>query len=290
MADFNIEAFGSGCFGFKVGSRHFTVHKILVSRVSDVLLALMENGMRESREGYATISDSDETSFARLVEFLYTGDYNAPQPSDVNETLPETIAVHEEGRLEYMHETNIHWQLHEEPAIPEPPPAALDADPWGFTSKKKKKQSRAISRLPDLELSAAITSPLPTCSEVNHESTEGNDYTAVFFCHAQLYVLADTYGVEPLKMLTRERLSKAFQHFRRSPGSVADITGLIKYVFEHTPESTEQPDVLQDICVHYAANSLETLVSSVDFRRLLRGGGSFVGMLVGRIAERLGQL
>lgn len=248
----------------------------------------MVNGMRESNEGCATIPDSDETTFARLVEFLYTGDYNAPQPSRVGDIQPEIHRNQMEGELAVA---SAFGNTYEEPAIPDPLPVASDVDVWGFTAKNRRKQtSRTTSKLPDLVLNAEIASPLPTSSEVHLGSSDGADYTAVFFCHAQLYVLAGTYDILTLKVLAGQRLSKAFQHSHRAAGSVANITGLIEYVFERTPESDSQPDTLQDLCVHHAANSLETIMSSTDFRRLLRKGGLFVERLASRVVDRLEQL
>ena len=244
--------------------------------------------MRESNEGCATIPDSDETTFARLVEFLYTGDYNAPQPSRVGDIQPEDHRNQMEGEPAVA---SAIGNTYEEPAMPEPLPVASDVDVWGFTTKHRRKQtSRTTSKLPGLVLNADLTSPLPTSSEVHPGSTDGADYTAGFFCHAQLYVLADTYDIQTLKVLAGQRLSKAFQYSRRTVGSVANITGLIEYVFQHTPESDSQSDTLQDLCVHHAANSLETMMSSTDFRRLLRRGGLFVERLAGWVVERLDQL
>jgi hypothetical protein len=70
-----------GTCDFEVGRRRFAVHKLLVSRASPTLFALVENKMRESMERVATIPDVDEETFTRSVEFLYTGDYNSPTPT-----------------------------------------------------------------------------------------------------------------------------------------------------------------------------------------------------------------
>jgi len=71
-------------------------------------------------------------------------------------------------------------------------------------------------------------------------------------------------------------------------------------VFEHTPERitcevegkpgqgrhTRSEDVLQQICVHFADNNLESFILSPGFCRLLREGGLFVEMFFARVAER----
>lgn len=37
--------------------------------------------MRETDQGFARLQDVDKMTFTRFVEFIYTGNYNAPQPS-----------------------------------------------------------------------------------------------------------------------------------------------------------------------------------------------------------------
>lgn len=69
--------FTGGTFDLSIGSESFTVHKVLVERTSQPLAAMMNIGMRESQSRQAAMEGVDETTFARFVEFLYTGDYNA---------------------------------------------------------------------------------------------------------------------------------------------------------------------------------------------------------------------
>jgi hypothetical protein len=72
--------------------------------------------------------------------------------------------------------------------------------------------NRPSSKLPGLDLDVAIVPPLPTSSSIRrHDNTDRNDYSAVFFCHAKLYVLAEKYGVENLKKLSSvtERLARS---------------------------------------------------------------------------------
>lgn len=67
-------------FEFDVESYRFAVHKRLLSNVSPALAALVDIGMRETDEELARLTDVDTKTFARFVEFIYTGDYTAPQP------------------------------------------------------------------------------------------------------------------------------------------------------------------------------------------------------------------
>lgn len=312
-------AFCGGIFEFEIGFRKFALHRSLMSRVSPALCALMKNGMRELQERIASISDVDEATFARFAEFIYTGDFNAPPLVRSQEAL-ETVPNNETNN----DKDNTHApDIQEAPPEPEPPldvPAEpVELDPWegSYMSKKDKKKrkqkesamvirhERLTSKLPQPDLDVAVILPLPTSSTVDHQDgTEQNDYTAVFFCHAKLYVLAETYGVEQLKKLSSDRLNKSFIHYEQSLEPSANIPGLLRYVFENTPErrswcmeeqsgqelDESRTDTLQDICVRFAANNTETLMLSPAFRSLLRDGGSFVEMYFESVAERLAWL
>lgn len=302
-------------FEFEIGSRKFALHKSLVSRLSPALSALMENGMRESQDRFASIPDVDEATFARFAEYLYTGDYNTLQPVRSQETL-ETIRGFETANCE----DNIHaLEAREAPAEPEPAPLYEESDSWGalkLSAKDKKRRrerecaiairhNRSSSKLPGLVLDVSVVPPFPTSSLIGrHDNTDQTDYTAVFFCHAKLYVLAEKYGVEHLKKLSSDRLSKSFIHYEHATKPSANIPGLLRYVFNHTPErqgsdiegqtseglTDSRTDILQDICVRFAANNTDALVLSPAFHRLLRDGGSFVEMYIDYVARRLARV
>lgn len=124
------------------------------------------------------------------------------------------------------------------------------------------------SKLPDPDTSLAVTCPLCTSSKIRRNFAQG--LLAVFFCHAQLYVLGDKYDVKPLKTLFTERLSRSLRQYGRAEAPSADFLGLVRYIFEHTPqrniydvggESCQSPhklsgDILQQICVRFAANKV----------------------------------
>ena len=284
--------------------------------------------MRESRERFATILDVNEVTFARFVEFVYTGDYNSPQPEHVEEVSTST-----QGSDNDEHKTSARGtateilpHAHQAPAepyeepLPEPVPETPEPeiDPWRTFAKTKKdmKKQKAMaevqatscnqkrSKLPDPDISVAVTCPLSTSSKIRRNIIGRNEYTAVFFCHAQLYVLGEKYDVKPLKVLSSERLSRSFRHYERAETPSADFPGLVRYIFEHTTEritydvggeSCQSPhklsgDILQQICVHFAANNFESLILSSGFCHLLREGGLFVEMFVAHVAERFARM
>lgn len=198
------------------------------------------------------------------------------QPVRSQETL-ETIRGFETANCE----GNIHaLEVREAPAEPEPAPLYQESDSWGalkLSTKERKRRrerecaiatrhNRSSSKLPGLVLDVSVVPPFPTSSLIGrHYNTDQTDYTAVFFCHVKLYVLAEKYGVERLKKLSSDCLSKSFIHYEHATKPSVDIPGLLRYVFNHTPErrggdiegqtrerlTDSRADILQDICVPF---------------------------------------
>jgi hypothetical protein len=152
---------------------------------------------------------------------------------------------------------------------------------------------RKHSKLPALDISVILTCPLPISSNLRRDIVGCNDYIALFHYYAQLYVLGDKYDVSPLKALASERLSRSFRHYECAESPSADFPNLVRYIFKHTPERItceveRRPgqgqhrlleDILQQICVDFAANNFESLMPLSGFNYLLREGRLFVEML-----------
>jgi cell division protein FtsN len=51
---------------------------------------MMENGMKETQDNSAPLRETDEHTFGRFVEFIYTGDYNPAEPVKVVKVLEPT--------------------------------------------------------------------------------------------------------------------------------------------------------------------------------------------------------
>jgi len=72
-------------FRFLVGpsAREYFIHRTLVARLSPPLNALVNGGMRESREGCVAWDDVEEDVFQRFAQFAYTGLYTDYEPTDL---------------------------------------------------------------------------------------------------------------------------------------------------------------------------------------------------------------
>ena len=280
----------------------FVVHKHLVADQSEALEAMMGNGMKECKEGRAPLKYIDKSTFARFVEFIYTGDYNPAEPSEPPPAPPEDSNASGDDVAQPTAAAEVDAQSDIPDAFEVPPPMSdITWDDWDQSSKRSKTKVRKLDdgfsdrpiteaqkpKLPISTLEVVIEQPLPTSSTFVPNRSWSLDFLPVFLSHAQVYVFADVYGVTNLQRLAARRLDEALSAFSHSPDSPTSITQLIQYIYDHTPARKENVDVLQTIVTNFAANNIETLGDSSDFRNLIRDGGSFAVSLMCKMRDRI---
>jgi hypothetical protein len=174
----------------------------------------------------------------------------------------------------------------EAPADP-PPPEAPDG--WGLGStnpKRKKGKGRAYFGQPSKRASfrqeflereysttQSIDATIEACKPVRNKSHNEN-YLPVFLGHAKLYVFADKYNIQPLRLLALKKLHQTLTIFNLYAERVGDIVGLVKFTYENTVERVVTEE-LRDLVVGYVVSELEK-ISGEEFDHLIREGGDFV--------------
>jgi len=79
----------------------------------------------------------------------------------------------------------------------------------------------------------------------------GADYSNVFLCHAELYVLGEKYGIGDLWALTKQRIHTALINyvlFPTLPENKTPIFSLVKYLFENTLPGNDLRYLLTRYC------------------------------------------
>ncbi|KAL8794443.1 MAG: hypothetical protein Q9195_003030 [Heterodermia aff. obscurata] len=89
------QIFTSLPFRFIVGGKSFYVHRELVSQYSKPLASMINNGMLEGQQGFATLEDVDQGTLTRFIEWLYRGYYHAATPKQVPK--PEQPSENSDG-------------------------------------------------------------------------------------------------------------------------------------------------------------------------------------------------
>jgi len=115
---------------------------------------------------------------------------------------------------------------------------------------------------------------IDTQAQVNADPCE--DHTEVFLCHARLYVFAEKYDIEPLKMLTRRKIHQALVIFILHTSRVGDIVALLRYVYANTPDRDNTRDDLRELVMQYVVCHFERMAPSKEYLSLMEEGGACV--------------
>jgi hypothetical protein len=270
----------------------------------------MINGNFKGRESKTeTLKDVDEDTFSRFCEFAYKGDYCPPVfEFEEDEVIEAGSDVHVNSNIN-SYAINPPPPAEEAAADPPAEEAAADppaeapaaeayygeeapADPpdgwgWGSTHPKHKKgkgrayfgqpSKRALFRQELLEreysTTQSIDATIEACKPVRNKSHNEN-YLPVFLGHAKLYVFADKYGIQPLRLLALKKLHQTLTIFTLYAQRVGDIVGLVKFTYENTVERVVTEE-LRDLVVGYVVSELEK-ISGEEFDHLIGEGGNFV--------------
>lgn len=101
------------------------------------------------------------------------------------------------------------------------------------------------------------------------------DFTAVFLGHAELYVLADKYGIEPLWNLVLYKLHWTLTSFTIHETDVAAIMEFVRFTYQNT-YSDVTTDMLRNLATRYIVSILGQIGDRDEFKQLLAEGGDFV--------------
>jgi hypothetical protein len=259
----------------------------------------MTGEMIEAKLGHVHWEDVDEDTFCRFCEFAYFKDYTPPSALVIprNSLLADgqvdnTLFVSPKKLKQKLKKAKWYDDIDTQPEIEAPAPtleepaptleeeatkvlslslADLKIDPW--------RASRRDGR--DCDLSGDDY-PAPACQS-KHKSRfkpkANNDYenfSPVFLGHARLYILADKYLVHSLKQLVLHKLYKTLEHFTIFEDRVTDITELVTFVYEKTPDLGNGMDSLRRLVIRYVAAMHTGISGTNSFRTLLGEGGNLV--------------
>ncbi|CZT24137.1 uncharacterized protein RCC_09854 [Ramularia collo-cygni] len=282
-------------FRFLVGVKkyEFFVHPTLISHHSRPLSVLMNGSMQEAINGYASIDDVDGDTFARFVEYLYTGEYPAAEP----------LLLLDDGAIAQQHADQVRDsalppELQEQPVHAEQSTTMKDAlpahehDPWTAfsttTTKTRKKpmtsQQRAWREFQSISFEVCAARP-DSAPRANQEAYEG--YTDVFLSHAKIYVFADRYDINNLRSLSLQKLHNTLVQFTLFEQRVSDIASLLQYCYEHTAEREGSTDDLRSLITRYVCCNLESMMKDETFRRTMKGDHVSSWDILNQVLHRL---
>ena len=282
----------------------------------------MNGHMAEAQEGFVPLKEVDAATFIRFAQWAYQGYYTAAASTIDYESASLSANVVEEECSPGPVEAAEPVPAEGPPAEPEPEVEMVEAhaidgwgqpiqpvpDGWGATthnwrsrasvkkSKGKKVDCSVASRtteaakhdLKEAFINRKYTSrgesiiPPPRPNQKPEEN-----YSGVFLSHARLYVFADMYDIQPLKLLALEELHATLAIFELYSQRTSDIIALLRYVYAHTIKPLDGED-MRAMLTQYIGYEMETLFVNDDFRALMiEDGGELLADFMGMVEKRI---
>lgn len=245
----------------------FFVHKDILASQSQPFQNATSGAWKEGSDRKIILEDWDGDTVGRLVEFLYTGDYQYPDPEPV--FLEDTTEVPEEGA---RHK----------------PPASLAPRDTSSDSADPERPLTPLNRCLRYGLLDGDGGTDPKALEYFEPSR--HDYKEALLAHAKVYALAHYKSVNHLRSLALKRLLMTLSRLspvQTSSHIALNIIDLVNYVYAHTDAlaSTEEP--LRRLVSQFAALNFTELVSKDEMAEFIAEGGDFVKDLMGKVSRRL---
>ena len=254
---------------------------------SEKLRAVTRGRWKDSSERKIVLEDWDPETVGRLLEWLYTADYESPYPveaSQSKEQVPETVA--------------------QETKVPSEQVVGLRS----ITPRKIKSAKgslRLMTCLQDVHFNKAGPKPAPSHAEAFTEwatrfkaAPKSLIFEATLLAHAKLYALADYMLLPALQAQVFQRL-KAVLLIISAPDQysgpmlpianepvIGDIIKLIRYVYANTTklESVEEP--LRELVSTFVAFNYDQFYDKGRVvRKFMEEGGEFHGDVYEKVAR-----
>ncbi|KAN0117088.1 hypothetical protein V8E51_003065, partial [Hyaloscypha variabilis] len=110
----------------------------------------------------------------------------------------------------------------------------------------------------------------------------------VLLTHASLYVLAEKWGVNSLKILVLSKLHQALNTLRLDSSKAQEVVDLARYAYldSSTPDLETKIDGLRKLICLYIAANVDLVSEHTSFMDLIEGGGAFVRDLWKRVVPK----
>ena len=274
---------------------------------------MIHGSMVEAKQGLATLEDVDLKTFLCFVQWLYHGYYDAASPRSLaaleeSQVPDERVQPGETGLIwdlnEFLDTTNDHYLDY--PASYHGPPLAQ----WGVhTSQKKKNPYKQNSNSynqysgsynqysgPEqyslkesfIQRSYTVRNIKKDAPQPRPNSDKQEEYSEVFLGHARLYVFADKYDIQILKVLAMEELHATLAVYTLYQERTSDVVALLRYVYDKTPDSEDGVEDLRTILTQYMEAEIDTLIEDEDLQEvILQDGGPLLADLMKVMRMRL---
>ena len=274
----------------------------------------MEGRWKDSLERRITWEEWDEDSVARFLEWLYTGDYSWPYPTNMESQTPTKGPNNHEGESSNGLSSGTMSKPSTEGSMP-----AVDGTKSGDAvfdsltgfgleaslnrvSKQKHPHRSRSSQIRPLTPIGSLNYDVPkNPSKPNQEkkfdlwnldsarSSPQMDYETTLLAHAKLYTMANCFLLAELRNLALQQLQIcliALDHPSPDSQVVSNITTLIQYVYANTVRLKKKEEPMRKLVATYVASQFTALRGN-DFMQLLIEGGDVVDDVLTKLRRRI---
>lgn len=234
----------------------------------------MHGEFKEAKDGFVTWDDIDERTFLSFWLYVYTGDYNDPEPVVEAEADTEASSIQHEAIADDPNDHSIQATPTEEPGLEFQSEEVATAEPeaasesiWGHAPEKKAKRKRIPKRemlWNDFQKSWCIDMSIYVENGTRSIGSGPTDHGDIFIHHCRVYILADRYDITRLVDLSFKKLHQALIGYDLSEQKLKDIVELLRFCY-----ADAVPEKLRQLVVHYVSCNAEKLWKSEEFWELL---------------------
>lgn len=258
---------------------------------------MINGSMTEAVNEVASLADVEAETFVRFIQWAYTGSYHVGRDNnnnnnnsnnknfnnaDVRESAMDDELLYDSVHLKEVFGKKTKkkkFVYGDDDFAPRPPPEHL---------------RRAFSGRDYPVFESSLTPSYPfdynnsNNSNNNINSTNNidinNSKPKAFLLHAKIFVFAEKYDLQALKMLSIHNLHYLLSHYQIFSQHIPDIVNLIRYSYENTQASS---DPLRELLASYVELEMAMLIEAKSFEELLEEGGEFVADFLKKVKNRI---
>ena len=284
-----ISALTSEVFTILVGPDKipFYIHSDILAQSSEVLAQLVQGSFQEPIRKCAVVDDIDPSTFSRAAEYMYSSDYSEAKPQFRKDAFScdadEAGCVHKLQRFEPLSSRQEDGGL----LNAKMDYLRLNKNNWHDSTDLKNKALNSQDQLiesfhnrwapaDDFEQAWREQQLFRPCwlPFVNMPSDGCQDFSAIFLCHAQLYVFANRYSMPSLAALALSRLGATLSEFQVYRYRTSDLVKLLKYTYESTQDLRQGIDKLRFLVLTFCTYWIDELLIENEFIAMLESGGA----------------
>ncbi|EXM16532.1 hypothetical protein FOTG_15179 [Fusarium oxysporum f. sp. vasinfectum 25433] len=264
-------------------------NKALVAHQSPALAAMVNEKSQESREYSVKWDDVDEMVFNSFWQFVYTGDYDTPEPLRPTRKTsgredhksgtahePAEVEAEAEAGPAAIPEVGIEELLSAFPDWPNVSATETESESESEPEAQAQAQAQAVQK-------SLLWDSFLRRRESPHEVIDIIDkpqkgQANPFVHHARVFTLANRYGVKRLAEVSHGKLHHDLVDLERQDMDSKNVVELVRYAFEELV-----PDQLRDLVVHFSACVVERIWGDKIFQELLEKHGILSEALIRRL-------